>query len=90
MVTYNTRSSNNKSILIKHVIQSSHWLEKSKVYQKVRDNGYSYILCYILTEPASLPAKPIRYGECEGEGKSGKESDRNGELSEGRRVGRFE
>ena len=43
MVTDNTRSSNNKSILIKHVIQSSHWLAKSKVYQKARDKGYSYI-----------------------------------------------
>ena len=42
-----------------------------------------------LTELASLPARPLRRGECEGERMSGKESDRNGELSLGRQVARF-
>ena len=46
--------------------------------------------CYILTEPASLPARPLQCVECEREGMSGKESDRNGQLSLGRQVGQFE
>ena len=43
----------------------------------------------ILTKPACLPTKLLRYGKCGGEGMSGKESDRNSDLSPRRRVGRF-